>query len=195
MGSSSAIRKEFARRVGRQTRRLTAPIEKHRGAIVETTPYALRRDLRWWDPDADSYDPTRPVEPDYVESAHGTDRRTTDGVRERFGKRHFLRDTLASEITNTVNTFSSVLANDYAVLLPMADLALALGITFPTYDASLFVTRLEAGHLLNAVGDPIAADLGLVTFGGFLELLAVELAVETTISNLVGPGLLIRKRR
>jgi hypothetical protein len=34
-----------------------APIEKHRGTIVETTPYALQRDPRWWGLDADSYDP------------------------------------------------------------------------------------------------------------------------------------------
>ncbi|GFG76034.1 PE-PPE domain-containing protein [Mycobacterium botniense] len=94
-------------------------------------------------------------------------------------------ETLASEITNVANTVSSVLSNDYATLLPTADLALALGITLPAYDANLFVDGLEQGSLLNAVGDPIAADLGLVSFGGFLELIAVNLAIDSTLNGVI----------
>ena len=93
---------------------------------------------------------------------------------------------LLSSPTDILNTLISVVSTDYAVLLPTADIALAAITSIPAYDASLFVTGLQAGNLLNAVGDPVAADLGLGTFGVGLEALVLLDPVQTTISGLAG---------
>jgi hypothetical protein len=53
----------------------------------------------------------------------------------------------------------------------------------PEYDATLFVDGLEAGNLLDAIANPIAADVPLVPFGlGFGALPLLE-AGATDISE------------
>jgi hypothetical protein len=47
--------------------------------------------------------------------------------------------------------------NNYSQLI-----ATTLLITIPEYDASIFVDQLQAGNLLDAIGDPIAADVALL---------------------------------
>jgi PE-PPE domain len=92
--------------------------------------------------------------------------------------------------TDTVDTVSSVLANDYAVLLPIADIGLSLITTLPEYDVSLFVDQLEAGNLVNAIGDPIAADMGLSVFwiDDYLGTTVTNAAIDTV--NLFGSSAL-----
>jgi PE-PPE domain len=92
--------------------------------------------------------------------------------------------TLSSPLTDIVNDFASTLSADYASLLPIADTIDALTTTLPAYDASLFVDQLEAGNLLGAIGDPIAADAALVPFAIFLGAGPIADAVEGTLLNI-----------
>ena len=92
----------------------------------------------------------------------------------------------ASSLTNLADTLSNVLSADYAALLPTADLGLAALTALPAYDASLFLDGIEAGDLLNAIGDPIAADVGLVSLASLMEAEVVLSAVDTTVGALTG---------
>ena len=91
-----------------------------------------------------------------------------------------------SSPNDIINGLTSVVSTDFAVLQPTADTALALGATLPTYDASLFVDGLEAGNLLAALGDPIAADIGILPLPIGLELAVVGEALATTTYELIG---------
>lgn len=90
----------------------------------------------------------------------------------------------ADSLTEIVNILSSVASTDLGVLLPTADIGLAAITSVPAYDASLFVSGLEAGNILAALGDPIAADLGLIPMAALVELGTIAEAAETTVSDL-----------
>ncbi|KCN65790.1 PE family protein PE2 [Mycobacterium tuberculosis BTB10-487] len=62
-----------------------------------------------------------------------------------------------------VNTLARIISTNYAVLLPTVDIALALVTTPPLYTTQLFVRQLAAGNLINAIGYPLAATVGLGT--------------------------------
>jgi hypothetical protein len=72
--------------------------------------------------------------------------------------------TLLSPPADIVNDITSTLSADYGALLPIADTINALTTSLPAFDASLFTDQLEAGSLLGAIGDPIAADVALIPF-------------------------------
>ena len=76
------------------------------------------------------------------------------------------------------------MSTDYAVLLPTADTALGFVTTIPAYDATLFVSQLLQGNLINAIGFPIAADVGLATVAGLVEFAVIGSAVSTTIQDI-----------
>ncbi len=75
-------------------------------------------------------------------------------------------------IADAVSTIS---ANNASLFLPAADIALTLGITVPSYDVNLFLGGIEtalngnAYGLVEAIGYPIAADMGLVPLAALLE--------------------------
>ena len=85
---------------------------------------------------------------------------------------------------NIANTIASIVSTDYAVLLPTADTALGFVTTIPAYDATLFVSQLLQGNLINAIGYPIAADVGLATVAGLVEFAVIGSAVSTTIRDI-----------
>jgi hypothetical protein len=100
--------------------------------------------------------------------------------------------TLLSSPTAIINDVSATLSADYATLLPTADTITALLTSLPSYDLSLFVDQLEAGNLVTAIGDPIAADIALAPFAlGFGALAPILEAAGGTLLNLVDliPGL------
>jgi PE-PPE domain/PE family len=82
------------------------------------------------------------------------------------------------------NTLTSIVSTDYAVLLPTADIGTALVSTLPTYDAELFLDQLSQGNLINAIGFPIAADVGLGTVSGGVELLTAVSALTSNVSDI-----------
>jgi len=85
---------------------------------------------------------------------------------------------------NIANTIASIISTDYGVLQPTADTLLSFVTTLPAYDATLFVGQLLQGHLANAIGYPIAADIGLATVAGFVELDVVASAIAQNIKDI-----------
>jgi PE-PPE domain/PE family len=85
---------------------------------------------------------------------------------------------------NIANTIASIVSTDYAVLQPTADILLALVTTIPAYDATLFVGQLLQGHVANAIGYPIAADVGLATVAGFIEFDVIGSAIASNIADI-----------
>jgi hypothetical protein len=83
-----------------------------------------------------------------------------------------------------VNTLTKIVSDDYAVLLPTADIGATLVTTLPLYDSELFLSELAKGNLLNAIGFPIAADIGLGTVAGGVEALTVIAALASNIKDL-----------
>ena len=95
--------------------------------------------------------------------------------------------TLASSPADIVNTLTSVASTDISIVNPALNTALAVGVSLPNYDASLFLNNLQTGNLLAAVGDPIAADVALAPFlVAFGVVLPVGEAFATTGYELVG---------
>ena len=82
---------------------------------------------------------------------------------------------------DVVNTAATVISTDYAVLLPAADTALAFATTLPLYDSQLFLEQLVQGNIINAIGYPIAADVGLVTVAGIVQFLVISKAISENI--------------
>ncbi len=86
---------------------------------------------------------------------------------------------ISGAVTNTV-------ATAYGTLLPTADLAAAFAVTLPSYDVNLFLDGIlqaidgqPVAGLINAIGSPIAADLGMGTLLGGMELIVLAYAGET----------------
>ncbi len=91
--------------------------------------------------------------------------------------------TLLSSPSDILNDLTGTVAADYAALLPIADTIDAVLTSLPSYDASMFVDQFDAGNLINAIGDPIAADVVMLPF---LLLLGVAAPVaEATAGTLV----------
>lgn len=83
-----------------------------------------------------------------------------------------------------VNTAAEIISTDYAVLLPTADTALSFITTLPLYNAELFLSELAKGNLINALGYPLAADVGLATVAGIVEFLVIGKALSENINAL-----------
>ncbi|WP_264960676.1 PE-PPE domain-containing protein, partial [Mycobacterium kiyosense] len=81
-----------------------------------------------------------------------------------------------------VNTAATIISTDYAVLLPTADIALSLATAMPIYDAQLFAQQLALGSVVNAIGYPLAANVGLATIAGGVEALTILAAVSSNVS-------------
>jgi hypothetical protein len=94
--------------------------------------------------------------------------------------------TLLSPPADIIDDLSATLSADYAALLPIADTVNALTTSLPAFEVSVFVDQLEAGNLIAAIGDPIAADVALVPFALFLGLGPIANAVEGTLLNITG---------
>jgi hypothetical protein len=94
--------------------------------------------------------------------------------------------TLLSSPTDIFNDLTGTVAADYAALLPIADTVNAVLTSLPAYDASMFVDELEAGNLINAIGDPIAADVVMLPFLLLLgTVVPIAEATAGTLINLV----------
>jgi hypothetical protein len=101
---------------------------------------------------------------------------------------------LESANTNIVGGFTGDLSTAYATLLPTADIALALGVSLPSYDFNLFTNGIiqavngDPMGLVNAFGDPIAADVGLATVASGFELIAIVNSLQTILTGTPNPG-------
>jgi len=92
--------------------------------------------------------------------------------------------TVQGVITAVSQFISNAAASLYAALLPTADIVNAIVTVLPAYAVNLFLDGIEQvlsgdliGGLVNAVGRPIAASVGLVTTAALIEVLVVTNAI------------------
>lgn len=85
-----------------------------------------------------------------------------------------------TSISDFFNALSSAASSIYSTLLPAADSVNALLTSIPGYDISLFLSNLS--NPLLAFGLPIAADTGLVTVVGGVDLLVLLQAAAQVAS-------------
>jgi hypothetical protein len=90
----------------------------------------------------------------------------------------------AATLTKIAEAFSSAGSALYSWLLPTADIANALFTVIPAYDVSLFLANLS--NPLYAIGLPIAADVGLVTLGGFIVSAIFLEDISAAIGDILG---------
>ncbi len=97
--------------------------------------------------------------------------------------------------TNIVGGLTSDFSTAYATLLPTADIATAVAVSLPSYDVNLFLNGISqaingdpVGGLVNAFGQPIAADVGLVTLAGGFEVINFVNALDTIFTGNPNPG-------
>ncbi|MGO9928152.1 MAG: PE family protein [Mycobacterium sp.] len=97
--------------------------------------------------------------------------------------------------TNIANTLVTDVSTVYATLLPTADIGTALVVSLPSYDVNLFlngITQAVNGQpvqgLINAFGEPIAANVGLTTVAGGIEFFVIENALTTILTGTPHPG-------
>jgi len=86
-------------------------------------------------------------------------------------------ETIQGAVTNAANRISGTAARLYAAALPTADILNTVVTVFPAYDVNLFLSGIQqaidgnlVGGLQYALIAPIAADTGLLTFAGGIEL-------------------------
>jgi hypothetical protein len=101
------------------------------------------------------------------------------------------RDTilaLQSANTSLSGGFVKAYSTAYATLLPTADLASEIAFTLPSYNANLFLDGMmqvidgqPIEGLLNAIGKPIAANVGLVTLAAGFQAIVVVYALDTIL--------------
>jgi hypothetical protein len=93
--------------------------------------------------------------------------------------------TAIGNVTSAVAfAISNGAASLYAALLPTADVVNAIVTMLPAYDVTLFLDGIQQAiggspiaGLINSIGRPLAADVGLVTTAGLIEALVVLQAV------------------
>lgn len=92
--------------------------------------------------------------------------------------------TVQTLITDVSNYIAGSVSSVYAALLPTADIITAIVATLPAYDVNLFLYGMQQAFsgqvidgLVNAVGLPVAADVGLVTTAGLVGALVWAEAV------------------
>ncbi|GFG74089.1 PE-PPE domain-containing protein [Mycobacterium botniense] len=81
--------------------------------------------------------------------------------------------TTSDTVSGIVNALSDASSNLYGTLLPTADIVNAVTTTLPAEDAAIFADELGQGHLLDAIGLPLAADVALLPLAGLFEIAAV----------------------
>lgn len=82
------------------------------------------------------------------------------------------------------DTVNRIVSTDYAVALPTADIGYSLATELPFYDSELFLSQLGQGNLINAIGYPIAADVGLGTVAGGVEFLTIVSALSSNVKDI-----------
>jgi hypothetical protein len=96
------------------------------------------------------------------------------------------------EATNTqiVGAATTAFSTAYSTLLPTADIATAALVSLPSYDVNLFLNGMiqvvngqPLEGLINAIGYPIAADVGLIPLGTGLEVVVLGEAAYSIVTG------------
>lgn len=89
-------------------------------------------------------------------------------------------------LTEIMNAISSALASAYGVVQPTLDILNAMFTSIPAYDIQLITEALQAGDLIGAIGNPIAADVGLFTMAAGFELEVIQGAISSIMADFSG---------
>ena len=101
---------------------------------------------------------------------------------------------IESANTDFFGTLTTNISAAYGALLPTADIGAALVISLPSYDVNLFLNGISQAisgdpmGLVNAFGDPLAADVGIGTVAGGFEFFAVANSLNTILTGTPHPG-------
>jgi hypothetical protein len=97
--------------------------------------------------------------------------------------------------TQIVGASTTAFSTAYATLLPTADITTAVLVSLPSYDVNLFlngISQMVSGQpvagLINAIGYPIAADVGLLPLISGLELVVLGEAADTIVTGTPYPS-------
>jgi hypothetical protein len=94
--------------------------------------------------------------------------------------------------TKVVTAATSAAASAYSTLLPTLDTLTAVAVSMPSYDVNLFLDGIRQAvqgdpcGLVNAIGYPVAADTGLLTFLSFFLAYAYYGAAKSIVSDFSG---------
>jgi len=102
-----------------------------------------------------------------------------------------LLDFSLPSLSEVANTFSGALSELYSVLLPAADVVNALLTSMPAYNLSMFLNAFSSGDdllttLTNAIGLPLAADVGLIPTALGFELISFMNMFQSISADLTG---------
>jgi len=97
--------------------------------------------------------------------------------------------------TQIVGAATNAFSTAYSTLLPTADIATAALVSLPSYDFNLFldgISQMVNGQplagLVNAFGNPLAANVGLLTLTGGLELTVLGEAADSIVNGTPYPS-------
>jgi len=97
--------------------------------------------------------------------------------------------------TQIVGNATSAFSTAYATLLPTADVATAALVSLPSYDVNLFLNGLiqavngqPLDGLINAFGNPIAANVGLLSLVAGLEVAVLGEAADSILTGTPYPS-------
>jgi len=103
---------------------------------------------------------------------------------------------IESANTNIVGTLTADVSTAYSTLLPTADIGTAVLVSIPSYDVNLFlngISEVVNGNpiqgLMDAFGDPTAANIGLTTLAGGFEFISIENSLDTILTGNPNPGI------
>ncbi|WP_205873861.1 PE family protein [Mycobacterium camsae] len=97
---------------------------------------------------------------------------------------------LELQATNSAlsGAFVKAYSTAYATLLPTADIASEIAFTLPSYNVNLFLNGMlqvlngqPIEGLINAIGYPIAADVGLITLASGFQAIVMVYALDTIL--------------
>ncbi|WP_343601039.1 PE-PPE domain-containing protein [Mycobacterium sp.] len=93
---------------------------------------------------------------------------------------------IASDLSNVVHALTAAVSTAYATVLPTADVVTTVLTAVPTYDFTLFAQGIDAGNLVEAIGQPIATDTYLLPLAVGFETFVVIDQASTVIGDLSG---------
>ncbi|MBS9533720.1 PE-PPE domain-containing protein [Mycobacterium sp. M1] len=89
-----------------------------------------------------------------------------------------------ASFTDVINGLTAAFSQAYSTTLPFADIATALGVSMPAYDATLFADHLS--DPLSALGLPLAADTGLITLAAGIGVMVLQQTASAISADLSG---------
>jgi hypothetical protein len=112
----------------------------------------------------------------------------SQGISSEFSASSVPDNTGVSPLTGIINDLTAAIADGQTAVLPVEKTIDTLLATLPANDFNVFENQLEAGNLLDAIGDPIAANTGLTQIAlGLGVVLPLAIGLEKIVADLTNP--------